>query len=205
MKTTWLPASGLRADHARGQHGHFGVRFAEAQQRGQAVGFGGAALEFGVAHFQAVQFGVHGVVLFLRAAQGDVVAPAVLGAVRSIQAATRRSGETSSTAQTRIRRTCCLALDLHGQQQHLRDDDAASSVRERCREGIASMATVSISVQTSGSRSCRDRRYLSRSKPDATGGNRSAFFRCPAPPTPADRRRWRPASRFLRGCACPDS
>ena len=95
---------------------------AKIEQRGQPVRFQGAAFEFGVAHFQPVELGAHGVVFFLRAAQADVSAPAVLGAVD-------RPGADALQRRNQFHRPHAdqphlpLALDLHGQQQHLRDDD----------------------------------------------------------------------------------
>ena len=64
MYTTWLPESGLRADHARGEHRRFGMSVAKIEQRGQAVGFEGAAFQFRVAHFQPVQLGLEGFIVF---------------------------------------------------------------------------------------------------------------------------------------------
>ncbi len=96
---------------------------AEIEQAGQAVGFERAALEFRVAHFQLVEFRAESVIIFPGVAQADVAAPAVRDAIN-------RPGRHALKRIDHLHRPhadqphLAFALDLHGEQQQLRDDHA---------------------------------------------------------------------------------
>jgi len=99
------------------------MRVAKIEQRGQAIRLQRAALEFRVAHFQSVHFSVESFIVPLRAAQANVPAPAAFDAIRDpgCHALKRRHHLDCPNAD---QPDLALPLDLHGQQQQLRDDDS---------------------------------------------------------------------------------
>jgi len=93
-----------------------------AEADGKAVGFARPALQLGVAHFQSVQFRAQSLILLPRVAQTDVVAPAMLEVINNPgpRALHRRNQfHGPDTDQPHLP----LALDLHGEQQDLCNDD----------------------------------------------------------------------------------
>ncbi len=96
------------------------MRFAEAQQRVQAAGLGGAAFELAIAQLQAVQLGTHLLVLAAGVAQGDVVVPAAADPINRPRAGTlnRRDHRRGPDAD---QPHLALLFDLHRQKEHLRN------------------------------------------------------------------------------------
>src|SRR6266513_735816 len=115
--------SRTRANHPRGDHGDPRVRLAEIQQCGQAVSFRGFALKLRDLQFQCVVLMANLLVFLGSVLQRKVVAPGVANPPEAVGtgAFERRSRADGPDANQPSLR---LALDLHGQQQHLQYDDS---------------------------------------------------------------------------------
>jgi hypothetical protein len=110
-------------NYPRGEHGHVRMRLPETEKHGKSVGFSSLSLHLGNAQLQRIVLTAQLLVIFSRAAEGEVVSPDVAKPAESVGAGAlegRNGADGPGTDQAALR----IALNLHGQKQHLQEDDS---------------------------------------------------------------------------------
>ena len=90
------------------------------QQRGQAVGLRGLAIELRDAQIQRVQLAPQLLVLFRGSPQGEIAVPRAAHLLRAPRAHALKRRDRADRPHAQ-QPALLIALDLHRQQEHLRD------------------------------------------------------------------------------------